>query len=136
MKKILILLTLACGLRCLGSDAITTFRAGLQGAQKTGPEVLLNAWYLPEEAQRVDELRTKFNALSAKLGPVIDTEVFTPRAVGSRLTHLYGVIYFRKRPLWIRADYYVGDGSGGFVHMEFSLKPEDILPYDLGGTAN
>jgi len=136
MKKILMLLTLACGLRCMASDALTVFRAGLEGVQKVGPEVLLSAWYLPEEAPKVEELRQRFNSLSNRLGPVIDSEIFAPKAVGRRLTHLYGVVYFRKRPVWIRADYYNGDGSGGFIHLEFSLKPDDILPFELGGRAN
>ncbi len=135
MKKILVLLILTCGLRCAASDALTAFRAGIEAVQKVGPEVLLGAWYLPEEAPKVEELRNRFNGLSARLGPVIDSEIFSPKPVGRRLTHLYGVIYYRKRPVWIRADYYSGDGSGGFVHMEFSLKPDDILPFELGGTA-
>ena len=133
MKTILILLALASGMNGLAADALTTFRTGLQSAQQTGPEALLSAWYLPETPSKLDDLRTRFNGISTKLGPVIGTEVFAPKAVGRRLTHLYGVIYFRKRPLWIRADYYDGDGAGGIIYLDFSLKPDDILPFDLGG---
>ena len=109
-----------------------TFRTGLNAFQANGPAALLNAWYSGDTETKISEIRGRLAALSERLGPVVETEAFEPKALGKRVTRLYGVIYFKKRPLWIRADYYVADGAGGFIALEFSTKPEDILPIDVG----
>jgi hypothetical protein len=114
------------------SEAVDTFAAGLRAFQANGPEALLNAWYGDDSETKVPEIRARLLALSSRLGPVVETEVFDPKMLGKRVTRVYGVIYFHKRPLWIRADYYYADGTGGFISLEFSIKPEDILPLEVG----
>jgi hypothetical protein len=54
--------------------------------------------------------------------------VFAPRNLGAHIQHLYGVIYFEKRPLGLRAEYYSIAGRSGFISLEFSLSPDEILP--------
>ena len=76
---------------------------------------------------------SRFTRTMVKLvGTVLETETFEPKTLGKRVTRLYGVIYFQKRPLWIRADYYMAEGSGGFIALEFSIKPDEILPAEVG----
>ena len=115
-----------------GSEALDTFSAGLRAFQANGPDALLNAWYSNDNDTRLPELRARFLSLSNRLGPVVETETFEPKTLGKRVTRVYGVIYFQRRPLWIRADYYTADGSGGFISLEFSTRPEDILPIEVG----
>jgi hypothetical protein len=133
MKKLLLLLGLCfAALPARAETAIEAFRAGLQAFEANGPDALFRTWYSADEDTRIAELRMRLTALSSRLGPVIDTEIFAPKAIGKRLTRLYGVIYFHKRPLWLRADYYTADGTSGFVALEFSLKPDEIFPMDIG----
>lgn len=132
MKKLLLVLTLMFSAHAYGQDAVDSFRAGLQAFEANGPDALFRAWYGADEDTRVAELRARLTAFKTRLGPVLETETFAPKAIGKRLTRLYGVIYFTKRPLWIRADYYQGAGTGGFVALEFSLKPDEIFPMEIG----
>lgn len=132
MKKFVLILALVFCSHVYAEDAVGTFRAGLQAFEANGPDALFRAWYGADEDTRIAELRTRLTAFSSRLGPVLETEIFAPKQIGKRLTRLYGVIYFTKRPLWIRADYYQGAGIGGFVALEFSLKPDDIFPMEIG----
>ena len=129
---LLLVLTLAAGTPARAETAIDVFRAGLQAFEANGPDALFRTWYRDDEETRIAELRQRLTAISSRLGPVVDTEIFAPKAIGKRLTRLYGVIYFHKRPLWLRADYYTADGTGGFVALEFSLKPDEIFPMEIG----
>lgn len=131
MKKILLLIACLWGLTARGSEATEAFRSGLIAFQANGPDALLNAWYGHDSETKLPELRARLAAISARLGPVVETEMFDPKMLGKRVTRLYGVIYFRKRPLWIRADYYTADGAGGFITLDFSVKPEEILPLEV-----
>lgn len=114
------------------ADGVSIFRAGLQAFQANGADALLNAWYDSSEPDRVLELRRRLIATTRDLGPVVDTEVFAPKSLGKRVQRLYGVIYFRKRPLWLRAEYYAIDGQAGFISLEFSKIADDILPLEIG----
>lgn len=131
MKKIILFVALICASLARGSEATDVFRAGLLAFQTNGPDALLNAWYGHDAETKLPELRARLAAISARLGPVVEVEMFDPKMLGKRVTRLYGVIYFQKRPLWIRADYYSADGSGGFIALDFSVKPEEILPLEV-----
>jgi hypothetical protein len=132
MKKIALFAALLCAsFVARGSEATDVFRAGLQAFQANGADAMLNAWYGHDSETKLPELRARLNAMNTRLGPVVETEMFDPKMLGKRITRLYGVIYFRKRPLWIRADYYTAEGAGGFIALEFSLKPEEILPLEV-----
>ncbi len=137
MKKFfaLLALSLALAVPLPAQTAVDVFRAGLQAFETNGPEALFRAWYPADEDTRIGDLRQRLTALSSRLGPVIETEIFTPKPIGKRLTRLYGVIYFHKRPLWLRADYYTADGTNGFVALEFSLRPDEIFPMELASSA-
>lgn len=134
MKKIFALVLLWWSAQGLAgaNEAVDTFAAGLRAFQANGPDALLNAWYGRDNETKLPEVRARLLALSSRLGPVVETEVFDPKPLGKRVTRVYGVIYFHKRPLWIRADYYTADGMGGFIALEFSTKPEEILPIEVG----
>lgn len=131
MKKLIILVALLCASLAHGSEATDAFRAGLQAFQANGADAMLNAWYGHDSETKLPELRARLTAMNTRLGPVVETEMFDPKMLGKRVTRLYGVIYFRKRPLWIRADYYMAEGSGGFIALDFSLRPEEILPLEV-----
>lgn len=129
MKKLLLFLCLALAGQCLAADGTTVFQNGLRAFQENGPDALLGAWYpTREDNDKITKLRERLTAVTRPLGAVLDTEVFTPYKLGSRVQRLYGVIYFEKRPLWLRADYYSINGRDGFVALEFSFSPDDILP--------
>lgn len=134
MKRYLAILVLIVATPGFGSEASDVFTAGLKAFQANGPDALLNAWYANDTDTKLAELRARFAALNARLGPVLETETFDARMLGKRVTRLYGVIYFQRRPLWIRADYYNADGGGGFIALEFSTKPEEILPLEVAVT--
>ncbi|HEX2854466.1 MAG TPA: hypothetical protein VHO24_14610 [Opitutaceae bacterium] len=131
MKKIILLLAFLSTSLARGNEATDAFRAGLLAFQANGPDALLNAWYGHDSETKLPELRARLAAISLRLGPVVETEIFEPKTLGKRVTRLYGVIYFRKRPLWVRADYYTADGAGGFITLDFSVKPEEILPLEV-----
>lgn len=107
------------------------FRAGLQAFQTNGPDALLRTWYSIDEQDRVAGIRKRLVGISQHLGEVIDTEVFAPKDLGRHVQRLYGVIYFRKRPLWLRAEYYTIEGRSGFITLEFSCEASDILPWEI-----
>jgi hypothetical protein len=134
MKKIIavVFLWLAAQAGLRASEAVDAFTAGLRAFQANGPEALMSAWYGSDSETKLPELRARLTALSSRLGTVLETETFEPKTLGKRVTRVYGVIYFQKRPLWIRADYYTAEGSGGFIALEFSIKPDEILPAEVG----
>ena len=135
MKKIVFILFLFVSSAAFAAGPIDIFRTGLEAYRANGADALLRTWYNTDEEAKVNKIRANLTAITANLGPAIDTEVFVPKQVGSRLTRLYGVIYFQKRPLWFRADYYTAEGAGGFLSLEFSLIPEEILPLEIGISA-
>ncbi|HEY0945729.1 MAG TPA: hypothetical protein VGD81_10690 [Opitutaceae bacterium] len=131
----LLLWTVLCvplGYAAERADGVDVFQAGLRAFQANGPDALLRTWYSAEEPEKVADLRKKLGAMSHDLGEVVDTEVFAPRNLGRHVQRLYGVIYFRKRPLWLRAEYYSIDGRSGFIALEFSKTADDILPLAIG----
>jgi hypothetical protein len=138
MNKVLLLaiVMVAGRVAAAETDGVAVFRAGLVAYQANGPDALLGAWYDAEEQAMIGDLRQRLIAATRGLGEVVDTEVFAPTSVGRHLQHLYGVIYFRKRPLWLRADYYAIEGRSGFISLEFSRSSEDILPLGFGPTVH
>ena len=132
MKKILLLLFMLTAGRCFALDGVETFRAGLQAFQANGPDALLRTWYSNDEQDKIDSLKKRLVTLTSNLGDIVDTEVFAPKDIGRHVQRLYGVIYFQKRPLWLRADYYTIEGRGGFISLEFSHQASEILPLEFG----
>lgn len=129
MKKLFAVFSLLAALRCSAADGVAAFQAGLQAFESNGPTALLNTWYdSREDFEKVRTLHEGLAKISSKLGPVIDTQVFAPHSLGRHVQKLYGVIYFEKRPLWLRAEYYSINGRSGFISLEWSLVPDDILP--------
>lgn len=129
MKPLLSLLCLSVCVSCWAADGVTSFQSGLQAFQSNGADALLSLWYNPrEEADRVAKLRERLIKITQDLGPVLDTQVFAPHDLGTHVQRLYGAIYFQKRPLWIRAEYYSINGRNGFIALDFSLSADDILP--------
>lgn len=129
MKKLLVLFCLCTACRCFAADGVGVFAAGLQNFRDNGPDALLNTWYSSrDDAEKIGQIRQRLAAMSRALGPVVDTEVFAPYNLGANVQRLYGVIYFEKRPLWLRAEYYSINGRSGFIGLEFSLSADEILP--------
>ena len=129
MKKLIALWCFVVVSTCQAADGVSLFQNGLLAFRENGPNALLNAWYgSQDDGERIAKIRDRLAALARSLGPVIDTEVFAPRNLGPRVQRLYGVIYFEKRPLWLRAEFYDVGGRSGFISLEFSLSPEEILP--------
>jgi len=118
--------------RCFALDGVDTFRAGLQAFQANGPDALLHTWYSDDEQATIASLKKRLLAITSDLGGVIDTEVFAPKEIGRHVQRLYGAIYFQKRPIWLRAEYYMIEGRGGFISLEFSRDAADILPLEIG----
>ncbi|MFT3783057.1 MAG: hypothetical protein QM790_13700 [Nibricoccus sp.] len=133
MRKTLLLLGLVLATPCFGvMDSVEAFRMGLLAYQANGPDALLRAWFTPEEQDKIVGLRKRFISITDGLGDVVDTEVFAPKEIGRHVQRVYGVIYFQKRPLWLRAEYYTIEGKGGFISLEFSKESSDILPLEIG----
>jgi hypothetical protein len=129
MKKLLLLFALCAAARCFAADGVGIFQAGLQAFQANGADALLNTWYnSKDDADKIALLRERLTKITQGLGPVVETQVFAPHDLGRHVQKLYGVIYFEKRPLWLRAEYYEINGRGGLISLEWSLVPEDILP--------
>lgn len=131
MKKLLLVLGLLLATPGFASEGLDTFRAGLQAFQTNGPEALLRTWYQQDEQEKLSGLRRRLNAMTEHLGTVVDTEVFAPKDLGRHVQRLYGVIYFQKRPIWLRAEYYTIEGRGGFISLEFSKEASEILPVEV-----
>lgn len=129
MKKLFLLLGLFAALRSFAADGVPIFQAGLRAFQANGSSALFNTWYDSKaEFEKIALLRSRLDKVTADLGAAIDTQVFQPHNLGKHVQKLYGVIYFEKRPLWLRAEYYEINGRGGLIALEWSLVPEDILP--------
>lgn len=130
-KSLLLLLGLLFATSCFASEGLDVFRVGLQAFQTNGPDALLNTWYTSDEQERLSGLRKRLIAMTEHLGTVVDTEVFAPKELGRHVERLYGVIYFQKRPIWLRAEYYMIEGRGGFISLEFSKEASEILPVEV-----
>jgi hypothetical protein len=131
MKKLMVILMFGwCTVAgSWAADGISTFQSGLRAFQEYGPDALLNTWYgSRDDAEKIAALRAKLVSATRFLGMVVDTEVFAPVALSRNVQRLYGVIYFEKRPLWVRADFYSLSTRSGFISLEFSLSPDEILP--------
>lgn len=119
------------------ADGVPIFDAGLRAFEANGPAALLNTWYDPrEDFEKINALRDRLAKFTQRLGPVVDTQVFAPHNLGRHVQKLYGVIYFEKRPLWLRAEYYEINGRGGLIALEWSLVPEEILPLTWADRSN
>lgn len=132
MRLSLLLFLLLLLPRAFAQDGVEVFRAGLQAFQANGPDALLNTWYNQGEEVITAPLRERLQREAQALGDVIGVEVFAPHSLGRHVQRLYGVIYFRRRPLWLRAEYYRIDGRDGFISLEFSRTADDILPLQFG----
>jgi hypothetical protein len=129
MKTILLLCCFLVTGRCWAADGVAAFQAGLQAFQTNGADALLNTWYhARDDADKIARVRERLTKLTRELGPALETQVFAPHDLGKHVQKLYGVIYFEKRPLWLRAEYYAIGSRAGFISLEFSLVPDDILP--------
>lgn len=131
MKKSLLLIGLLLVTPCFASEGLDVFRAGLQAFQTNGPDALLNTWYTQDEQEKLTGLRKRLTAMTERLGTVVDIEVFSPKELGRNVQRLYGVIYFQKRPIWLRAEYYTIEGHGGFISLDFSKEASEILPTEI-----
>ncbi|MFT3868084.1 MAG: hypothetical protein QM715_06250 [Nibricoccus sp.] len=130
-KALLFILSLFFATSCFATDGLDVFRAGLQAFQTNGADALLSTWYTQDEQEKLTGLRKRLTSMTEHLGTVIDTEVFAPKDLGRHVQRLYGVIYFQKRPIWLRAEYYTIDGRGGFISLEFSREASEILPVEV-----
>ena len=128
MKKFFVLLFFVGLCQRLGAEGIDVFKAGLDAFRSNRAEALLASWYDPTDKEKIATTRRKFAEATADLGDVVDTEVFEPKSLGRHIQHLYGVIYFRKSPLWVRTVYYTLGDQKGFLSIEFSKRSDEILP--------
>lgn len=129
MKKLFIVLCLLFATRAWAADGVPVFQRGLQAFQSNGADALLSTWYgAGDDADKIARIRDRLSKITANLGPVVDTQVFKPYNLGKHVQRLYGVIYFERRPLWLRAEYYSIGARSGFLSLEFSLVADDILP--------
>ena len=135
MKKLMALCCFVAACRCFAADGLGAFQSGLQAFRENGADAFLNAWYSSrDDVDKVAKIRERLVAMTRNLGAVVDTEAFAPRNLGRNVQRLYGVIYFEKRPLWLRAEYYEIGGRRGFISLEFSLSADDILPLPRVGS--
>ena len=74
------------------------------------------------------ELNAKVSAETKNLGEIFDTEVVATQTLSKRVTRYYLVIYFTRRPLWIRIDRYAGRDRAYFLPFKYSLDSDAILP--------
>lgn len=130
MKKLtLLLIVLFSGFFCRANEGVVAFDAGLKAFQVNGADALLRTWYPDsDDPARIEAIRDKLTKTTRNLGEVMDTQVFAPYKLGKHVQRLYGVIYFARRPLWIRAEYYSIGGHRGFISLEYSFSADDILP--------
>lgn len=136
MKTLLFLMLAFTANIVSAADNLATFRAGLQAYQANGPDALLASWYNPgADADKIAKAREQLLAITRNLGAVVETEVFAPKNLGSKIQRIYGVIYFEQRPLWLRAEFYTIGGRSGILSLEFSTHSEDILPLEFAPPA-
>lgn len=116
----------------LFGEGIDVFRTGLDAYQVNGPDALLRTWYSLDDVERINQVRKTLLAATHDLGDVVETEVFQPKNLGRHIQRVYGVIYFRRHPVWIRGEYYSIAGQSGFLSIEVSRNADDILPLEIG----
>jgi len=136
MKKLILVGIVFLAGRCFAADGVPAFQAGLRAFQSNGSDALLATWYnADDDAVKIAKIRERLTEITRGLGAVVDTQVFAPHDIGKHVQRLYGVIYFERRPLWLRAEYYAIGGRSGFISLEFSLAAEDILPLEWASTS-
>lgn len=129
MKRLLVLFCLLLVRHAWAADGVPVFQRGLEAFQANGADALLSTWYSSsDDADKIARIRDRLTKMTEHLGPVVDTQVFKPYNLGKHVQRLYGVIYFERRPLWLRAEYYSIGARSGFLSLEFSLVADDILP--------
>ncbi|HEX2100811.1 MAG TPA: hypothetical protein VHF69_09115 [Candidatus Synoicihabitans sp.] len=131
MLRILFLAACLIASRGAAADGVSAFQSGLQAFQTNGADALLGIWYPSRNDGEVEQLRRQLLKATHDLGAVLDSQVFAPRDLGRHVQRLYGVIYFEKRPLWLRAEYYSINGRSGFISLEFSVSADEILPLEF-----
>ena len=131
MKKIIVVLFLVSVSRVFGSDGVTAFQQALQAFTTNGAEAFSRGWYDPNDKEKIASVTERLAKETQWLGAAIETQVFAPKSLGRHILRLYGVIYFEKKPLWVRAEFYTLGDRSGFLSVEFSPSADDILPLEF-----
>lgn len=109
-----------------------TLDAGLQACEVNGIRACLRIWY-PDRPEWVTRFEDGIREKTLGLGDITGTEVVTSQTLSSQVVRYYVVVYYDQAPLWLRIDRYTVGIKQRFLPLEYSLKPEDILPEDLVG---
>lgn len=131
----LLLLALGLGLpsvRAAGSTDADLY-AGLQAMTTNGVHAGLRLWY-PDAPAAITRVEGKIEETTRDLGGVVGTEVVAVRTISGQVQRYYVAIYYERAPLWVRIDRYTVGPKTISLPLEFSLKPDEILPESLTGS--
>lgn len=109
-----------------------TLDAGLKACEVNGIRACLRILY-PDRPEWVSRFEDGIREKTQGLGDITGTEVVTSQALSSQVVRYTVVVYYDQAPLWLRIDRYTVGIKQRFLPLEYSLKPEDILPEDLVG---
>jgi hypothetical protein len=100
---------------------------GLQTCVVNGVDAGIRLWY-SDRPDLAADMSAKVSNESARLGPIIDSEIVAAQTVSKRVTRYYVALYFNRSPLWIRIDRYEGRDKTFFLPLKCSVNPDEILP--------
>lgn len=84
-----------------------------------------------DDPEQMREFAKVLDGLMTKCGTFESYEVLSRHALSQRVERLILVIYFERRPIWLKLDYYRASAHSRFISWKASLVPSDILPADV-----
>jgi len=100
---------------------------GLQTCVSNGIDAGVRLWYTDRQDLGA-EMSNRVLAASAKLGPIVDSEIVATQTISKRVTRYYLALYFTQGPLWLRLERYESRDKAFYLPLRCSTNPDDILP--------
>lgn len=133
MKRFLILIVLlGPPLLAQPQDAATQLRTAFDNYGTFGVSVFAKTLYA-EEPVSLKAAEDALVAQSKGLGAMHGGDVLLSVDFSPRFRRIYAVLYFERKPLWFRVDYYTVNGRSFFLPLFSSPKPEEVLPDSITG---
>lgn len=131
---LLCLLFLSASLLLRAQDAASLLRASFENYNTYGAPVFARTLY-PEDPPSLKAAEETLGAFSKTLGAIHGGDIVLSTDFTKCYRRYYCVLYFERRPVWFRVDFYSVNGRSFFLPMSASVKPEDILPESLTGAS-
>jgi len=130
MKKILCLLVLSLASASLRAQTVDTDLAfAISQLQSSGPGPFAKALYGIDE-EGVRQLAERMAVCAKDAGAALSYEMLSRRFIAQKVERIYLVIYFEKRPVFLRVDSYASPKGRLFLSAIVSREAVDVIPLE------